>query len=416
MPGPPPLCCPAHSSEAPEEAGQDGREPEAGRWLGDLKTCFLLDLGWALRFEITRSQLKGRGGWRMPLAFAAAAGLEDGERRVFTPVGESRRDPILLSREGGACVGGSIDEVLRAIGAEEGDVAFLAVRARTYSLTLRRQSELSDADPLSRLLWSCGLDPADDLTRAAPWPRLTRAVGASGSSREDLRRAVLRRKDEVMLGLIEDLERRVGRAAPRPRPGLWACRMAMTHERDALTVLGADGSARTALGVVDTSGQPPRGLIVSEGGLVWLHRAVIGESDEVSAVIRDAPRGLVPAAHKPAWVRWLRAEHGARRAGLLGTAWELRPSGETWWVGAVEHEDLVDALEAVALETEEVPPEAERPPSVPYPRSAVAFGRAVDEARRGGLESLSGHRLHGFAALYVRGREVTGASLMDVLV
>jgi hypothetical protein len=414
--GRPPLSCPHHAATAnSQQVRRPARQP-GGRWLGELRTCFLLEDGWAFRFEINRFHLRGRAGsWKPPLAFAEALGIADGESLFFEPAEPFGSEEVALSRTQGKCLGGPIDAPLHALGAAEGDIAFLSVRSGAYTLRLRRLSELTDDDALGRLLWSCGLDPGDETTRSAPWARLTRALGGTGTTREDCRMALLRRGDESLRALLEELDRGVARAPTQPWPEGWAARMPMSHDRSTLTLLGTDGSVRVALGVIDTSGQPPRGFTVSDGGLVWIHHHVAVEPDELAGILREAPRGLVPGAHKSTWVRWLRAEHAARRAALLGTGWEIWRTHDAWWIGAEPHPDLSSALETTAVETDEVPPAPATAPTRPYPRGAVAFSRALDDATRQGLESLGGHQLHGFVATYSTGRELTGAGLMDVL-
>ena len=413
--GRPPRSCPHHTAAVDSPSMRPRTRGPGGRWLGELRTCFLLEDGWAFRFEVNRFHLKGRAGsWRPPLAFAEALGIADDESVFFEAAEPSGSEEVALSRTRGSCLGGPIDGALHALGAAEGDIGFFSVRSGSYTHRLRRRSELTD-DALGRLLWACGLDPSDETARSAPWPRLTRALGGSGTSREDCRLALLRRGDEALLALLEELDRGVTRALSQPWPEGWAARMAMSHDPSTLSLLGTDGSVRVALGVLDTSGQPPRGFTVSDGGLVWMHHHVAVEPDELAAVLREAPRGLVPGAHKLNWVRWLRAEHAARRAALFGTGWEIRRIHQAWSIGAEPHPDLASALETTAVETDDVPPAPAAAPARPYPRSAVAFSRALDDAARQGLESLRGHQFHGFVATYSTGRELTGASLMDVL-
>lgn len=406
--GRPPTSCPEHSTE---------RRPAARaahtRWIGDLKTCFLLEEGWAFKLHVNRYQLKGRAGWRMPLSLAESLGLADEETRMLKPMRPDLIQEISLTRRAGALIGGPIDVPLHRLGAIDGDLAFFCIRGDHYDFILRAQRDVHDADALGKLLWSCGLDQTDETLRHSPWRQLARALGGEARGREEVRRRLHVRRDDELLGLLEVIETEGAVRAPGWIES-WACRATpLPHER--LFVLeGGEHGVRVAVGVIDTSGQPPRDLVQSQGGLLWLDQPAGFDAEEVEKLLKSPPSGLVAAARRPEWTRWLLAEHIARRAALSGSAWSIEANGRDWNAFGERHAELVEALESLERDGQgdvAVPAAHLRQP---YPRSALAFQRALDAARRKGLAEIRADPRCGLVARYNSGYEAVGASLMDV--
>jgi len=408
-PGRLPSSCPDHP--ATNRAARAGRHL---RWIGDLKTCFLLDMGWAFRISVNRFQLKGRGGWRMPLSLAESLGLSEGETRQLKPMNSELVQEVELARRANALFGGPIDLPLRRLDATEGDYAFFCLRGDRYDFVLRSERELDGADSLETLLWCCGLDIHDDAVRHSPWRHLARVLGGEAGGREEVRRRLQARRDTQLLTLLEIVE---AEGAVR-NPGwidAWACRAPILPDEHYFVLEGVDHGVRVAVGVVDTSGQPPRGLVRSKGGLLWLDQPGGLDLDEVKRLVSSPPSGLVAAARRSAWSRWLRAEHIARRAALAHVLWTVEPKPDGWWVAGIVYDDLIQALEAAGAGAFADVRAPAVQPRKPYARSVVAFRRTLDAAIRGRLSSIRGDAGFGFAASYASGREAVGASLMDVL-
>lgn len=407
--GRPPTSCPEHAKQ-PLPAPRAGRT----RWIGDLKTCFLLEEGWAFGLHVNRFQLKGRAGWRMPLSLAESLGLADGETRSLKPMKRELINEISLTRRSGALIGGPIDVPLHQLGAVDGDYAFFCVRGNRYDFVLRARREVRDADPLGKLLWSCGLDHRDDTIRHSPWRYLARSLGGESRGREEVRRRLQVRRDDELLSLLEVVEAEGGIRTPGWIEA-WAYRaVPVPHER-VFALEGGEHGVRVAVGVVDTSGQPPPSLVASDGGLLWLDQPAGLDYEEVEALLNAPPDGLVPAARRSEWSRWLRAEHVARRAALVGCGWSVQPNGRGWSTSGNVHDRLVEAFETLEDRSQGDAGLPSPPIRQAYPRSAVAFQRAVDAAARRRLDVIRGDAKCGFVAAYGTGREMVGASLMDVL-
>jgi hypothetical protein len=407
--GRPPTSCPEHSNQRVPAA-----RAARTRWIGDLKTCFLLEEGWAFRLHVNRFQLKGRAGWRMPLSLAESLGLSDGETRSLKPMNPELIQEISLTRRSGALIGGPIDVPLHRVGAVEGDYAFFCIRGDRYDFVLRARSELREADALGTLLWSCGLDQRDETLRHSPWRHLARSLGGESRGREEIRRRLHARRDDELLSLLEAVEAEGGVRLPGWIEG-WAYRAAPLPHEQLLVLEGGEHGVRVAVGVVDTSGQPPPGLIPSDGGVLWLDQPAGFEYEEVEALLNAPPDGLVPAARRSEWSRWMRAEHVARRAALVGSDWSVKPNGQGWSTSGDAHDRLVEALESLEDPRHGDAAVPAAPIRQTYPRSAVAFQRAVEAAIRKRLALIRADATRGFVAAYGSGREVVGASLMDVL-
>jgi hypothetical protein len=350
----------------------------------------------------------------MPLSLAESLGLADGETRSLMPINPELVQEISLTRRAGALLGGPIDVPLHRLGAIDGDYAFFCVRGDRYDFVLRPRRELRDADALGKLLWSCGLDHRDDTLRHSPWRYVARSLGGESRGRDEVRRRLEVRRDDELLTLLKLVETEGGVRSPGWIEG-WAYRAApLAHERF-FALEGGEHGVRVAVGVVDTSGQPPRGLVGSDGGLLWLDQPAGFDSEEVEALLASAPSGLVAAARRAEWSRWMRAEHVARRAALAGMEWLVEPSGPEWIIGGNIHARLVEALESLHSDHQE----AVDPPAVPirrpYPRSTLAFQRTLDAALRRRLAFIRGDPRSGFVAAYGSGQENCGASVMDVL-
>lgn len=387
------------------------------RWVGDLKTCFLLQDGWAFRFEVTYFHLDDRGGWRFPLTYAEHVGLCESEERFLTLASGALEARTWIVRYGSQCSGGPIAEALHSLGADEGDLAFFWVRGNRYGISLRRRSELLSADPLTTLTSSCGLDPADARTKSDPWPLLSRALGGAGGGREEVRRRLAVRRDDKLAAIVDSLARG-GATAPEqvgePWPPGWPYRMPEAQAEPYFSLIGGDGTLRTAVGVLDGSNQPPRDLLLSEGNLLWRAHEAAADSGEISELLQRPPRGLAPAASRGAWVRLMRAEHVARRAALAGFDWTVSWQNGKWRAAEASYEALADALAAVGDSGSGVVAVPTARVRTPYPRSAVAVRHAFDDAIQAGLHTI-GADPAGFRADY-GGAIVTGASLHEIAI
>ena len=403
--GPQPASCPEHTARSAPARG--------GWWIGDLKRCFLLDTGWSFRVPVNRFLLAGRA-WPIPVTVAEAIGLHGPGSLILRPV-ESGADPdVTVSRTASACHVGAIDRPLRRLGAVEEDVAFFCYRERRYDVLLRRHRELDEADALGRLLWTCGMEPSDDRYRHEPWHCLARALGATGATREAVRRRLDARRDHGLLELLASVQPGRGSLSPRGWPEGWQYVCPLDEEWEGFALLGSDGRRRVAAGVIDVSGQPDDGLVVTDGGLAWVEDDQSGDVDGSVRAGRESLRGLIPAARKPAWSRWLYAEHRLRVAGLSGSSWSVSRGARGWLVDGVDSDSLLAALERLAPRDAVPDPPAE-PAREPYPRSALAFERALADAETRGLMMLSADPRSGIRGSYASGREMTGSALLDVL-
>jgi hypothetical protein len=181
-----------------------------------------------------------------------------------------------------------------------------------------------------------------------------------------------------------------------------------------MVVDSGDGRRRVLLGVLDARNQPPRGLVLTDGGLLWMEGHGLDTSD-VEDVLAAPPVGLIPSARRKGWCRWLRAEHALRRCALHGVDWQIRKTNDGWHTSSGSVFDtLIDALE----ETMQEVPDGGRPPAMPirsaYPRSAGAFRALAEEAVSRGLQALGADRDSGFRATFAGG-DVLAASLHESL-
>lgn len=214
--------------------------------------------------------------------------------------------------------------------------------------------------------------------------------------------------------LLDEIDRSVGLVLPRWIEG-WSYRAPLVTATIFLALEGGAHGVRVAVGVTDTSGQPPRDLSQSDGGLLWLDQPEGFDPDEVERTLHVPPRGLVAAAKRAEWSRWLRAEHTARRAALSGARWRVAlDSNGNWRLDRTSGGSLVEALE----ELDSNPASSAALPAARvrrhYPRSSLAFQRALDAAVRRGLLSIEAHPTMGFRATYESGSEALGASLADI--
>jgi hypothetical protein len=372
----------------------------------------LLEEGWAFRVLVNRFHLKGRDGWRMPAALADSIGLVAEETRWFSPMQPELLQEVALTRQAGALVGSPIDVPLGRLGARAGDYVFFCVRGDEYGLILRARSEVHGADALGELLWSCGLDHQDEMMRYSPWRHLARALGGEARGRDEVRRRLERRRDPERIALLELVDARTGSGGWSD--GWWYRSPALPFD-EFFVVEGGEHGVRVAVGVADASGQPPRGLIQTNGGLLWLDQADGLDQEEAERLLREPPAGLVPAARRTDWNRWLHAEHVARRAGLAGAEWSVVTRANGWEIADQHCDGLVDALQKVlqANDWDVVSPRF--PIRESYPRSPLAFDRLAEAAVRRGLVAIRGEQQSGFVAVYGAGREVFGASVVDVL-
>ena len=409
-----PTSCPStRGAIAAKTVSTKGRR----RWIGDLRTCFLHDPGWVFRLEVNRFQLRGREGWRLPLTFADYCGLGDFEHRVLRPSQTNLSHEIWIERRFTACVAGPIDGPLRSLGATSGDLAFFHVRGDCYAMNLRPRDELHDDGPLRTLLWSCGLDPNDPEVITEPWVRLARALGGSGTGRDEVRQRLETRGDDSLLGLLEETSRGATGYDDDARaawPEGWQYRLPAADLTSFPALRGRDQSIRVALGVLDATNRPPRELILEDGNILWLQQSPIADPDDLLEMLRVPPRGLVPAAHREGWARILRAEHAARRRALAGDEWAVAVSESRWEIGGRPYGSLVDALDSLRDTEDELVPAPAKGVQSPYPRSAVALRRFAEEAVQAGLKAIVADPTFGFRGEYV-GQDVTGAALHEIL-
>ena len=417
-----PRSCPEHASSAfpggrlGDKQTVSARRPSRTQWVGDLKTCFLLDLGWTFRIRVNYFLIENKGGWRLPLSFAEQLAIQNGEERTLNPIDPILGQPLHLQRLGSALSGGPIATALEVLEAEEGDLLFVGVRDGRYGLVLRSTEEVPVADPLGRLLWSCGLPPRDPEVRRSAWRRLGLALGGTGNGIADVRRRLEKRRDPESLELVDEIERgALITADGDPWPSGWEYTAPLIDSTTLFALAGDDGSARVALGVTDATRQPPRDTIPTPGGLCWLDQPSGFDEAAVRRRLRDAGRGLIPAAQRAAWSDWLRAEHAARRAALAGNAWSIRCTSSDMWSsdmgGALGPRE---ALQAVGLADTRAPGAPVVRVNGQYPRSAAAFAVVLDTAHRRGVRELHGDPQRGFRTIYEGGRERAGCALHDV--
>jgi hypothetical protein len=336
-------------------------------------------------------------------------GLADGEDRELRL--SDLAEALTLSRRGDHCSGTPIDAALRALHAREGDLLFLRVRGSEARLILRRRRELSDGNPLSELLWSCGLDPTDEPLRREPWPRLGRALGGSTDGRDEVRHRLIVRGDERLLALLENskaVRLAVSDDSWWPYTG-WLVQDA----RPAVVLDGEDGRRRVLLGVLDASNRPPRELTLTDGGLLWVETPTVGA--EVSSLLSAPPEGLIPSGRRAGWCRWLRTEHILRLRALCDTEWWVERTTDGWNTQkGVVYGALLDVLDLAFEEATGEP----RPPasriSRPYPRTAGAFRALAEDAVKRGLRALRADPDSGFRAVY-GDDELSAASLHECL-
>jgi hypothetical protein len=111
-------------------------------------------------------------------------------------------------------------------------------------------------------------------------------------------------------------------------------------------------------------------------------------------------------------LRWLRAAQVARRAAFSGSAWWIEANGRRWSTAREAHAELVEALESLEEDGEGdvgVPAAHVR---WPYPRSPLAFQRALDAARRRRLAVIRADPRCGFVAVYSSGNKTVRDDLM----
>lgn len=416
-PGRIPASCSEHARSATSAAEESSTlATTRTRWLGDLKTCFLLERGWSFRLQVNEYLLDNKGGWRMPLSLAEALAMSSGEARELEPNHPGLGQTLEIYRRADALIGGPLGQALEGIAAEYGDLVFVALGARTYELVRRPRGEVGDGDPLGQMLWSCGLDPTNVSHRTSAWRRLGRVLGGSTEGRTEVRQRLQKRHDDTLLSLLDEIERSgLDRIESEPWAPGWQYKYEGLKEPTVHALRASDGSVRVAVGVVDTSGQPPRGLLTTDGGLCWLHQDAGFHDGELQRILKAPPRGLIPAAQRPAWVLWMRAEHAARRSALAGVEWSVRRQADLWVHEATGGTRLVEALTRVASADEPGPRMPESRVARGYPRSAVAFQRALDGAVLAGLQYVRADPLHGFRGVFAAGADKFGAALLDIL-
>jgi hypothetical protein len=296
----------------------------------------------------------------------------------------------------------------------DGDVAFFCFRETRYEVLLRRRRELEDSDAVGRLLWSCGMDPADGRNRRDLWHRVGAALGASGPSPDNVRRRLGARRDRELLELVALAEAATSGSASRVWPDGWQYVVPLDDRDASFALLAGNGDRRVAVGVVDVSGQPDETLIVTDGGLAWVEDDATRSTDARTATGAQLSRGLIPAARRPEWNRWLRAEHRLRLTGLSGLAFAVARDSRGWWPDGTRYDSPLGVLDKLDPPREAILNRPREPARMRYPRSAFAFDRALASAESRGLVMLSADPRSGILATYDDGREITGSTLLDV--
>jgi hypothetical protein len=374
---------------------------------GDTPECFLFERGWAVRLEVDEALLGG-GRWEVPPPLAEALGFRGGVLKQLAAA-DSADPAIVIDGKVWRTHAGSLESALKRVGAAEGDLVFVLLGADTYDVLLRPAQELDD-DALTGLLWNCGLDPHDSAIRRHPWRPLAKVLGGSGSGRDEVTARLAKRGQRDLLQLLEAATRPNRARSAAVWPPKWFWTLPLADDGSSYAVVASDGSIRVAIGVAGPGTHIPAALLVTEGGLVWNEHGAGG----AEAALERLPADIVPAGSNSNWVRWTRAEHGARLAALAGTGWEILVDGTGWHLGGERFASFLEALEGVGSNLRvEVTPSGRSGRF--YPRSALAFERAVRSAVARGLRAVSGESTEGFVATFDSGTTDNGLTLLDAL-
>ena len=391
------------------------------RDFAKLRSVFLLGAGWSYRIKITYDIIEGYDPTLIQ-SYADYLGLDPRSDRTYRAADQGL-PPITVSRRrhGGrneAWISG-LDAVVDALRLATGDYLFVTFQRDTYTAYPRRWEELGSSDPLGELLWSCGLDPRDDQTRKRPWARLARVLGKEGSSREDVRAALLNRRDQYRLDLLDEAQPD-SEVVILPWPAAW--RFVAPQAADDLFKLANPGSYRIAVGWAnpqDLTG--PQHWVVSSDGIIWIQvEAKNGEvptaDGELQKLIDSPPPGVIAVPHE--WVQWAKAEHNACRLAVVdGVGWTLMRTTGGWMSDDGPTADsLLSALESLPRSNRlavdvDVPDHA-----IPqYPRRALDFKLAERQAVRRGITALRGVPGLGLQGEFSDGRRRTGLAVVQAL-
>jgi hypothetical protein len=217
------------------------------------------------------------------------------------------------------------------------------------------------------------------------------------------------RGDQVALGLLQRIRQSV--SAPEIE---WADSWEYVSELDPkesrFAVRSCDGAIRLAAGTAIRGSALPWESIIDNRGLVW----VDNELGEPAIESLAGVNGFVLSALEPAWVRWARAEHHARRASLSGIEWVLERKGDGWVFGEYFVPDLLVGLESIAAASSVQAPRASKQ-SAAFPSNAFAFRRLVRLLIRDGLVVLRSDNELGFIADFDRWPNRRGVGLADLV-
>jgi hypothetical protein len=357
------------------------------QWVGDLGNCFLHNEGWALRLYVDDDLLSG-GSWEVPFSLADATGIRQGAWQIPWREDESVR--LTITRDELRCTCSSLEQVLSAQNTRRQDRVFVELHTSWFALT-RQGPANPDGDPLDELFASAGINQRG--TESKWWSELSRALGGpSDGGRNEVEERLRERGDQVALGLLHHV--RQSASPPESEwPASWEYVSELDPNESCFAIRSGDGAIRVAAGTAIRGSALPWDSIIDRRGLVWvdneLGEPAIGSLTEIN--------GFVLSAQEPAWVRWARAEHHARRASLGGIEWVLERGGDNWLFGEYPVPDLLDGLESIpAASSVQVTRTSKQ--SAAFPSSAFAFRRIVRLLIRDGLVALRSDNELGFIA------------------
>jgi hypothetical protein len=353
-------------------------------WVGDLGNCFLHADSWALRLYIDDGLLSGEE-WDVPLSLADAVGIHEGVSAI--PWRADHDVSLTLERGSASCTASPLKQVLERTGVGPGDRAFVELHSSWFDIDRYPQAS-AEGEPLSELLASAGLPQS--LLGERAWNALSRALGGSSDgSREEVEERIRQRGDQVALGLLQRLrtyEQSRARTAEWA-DSWWLYAPLVAHDGQApmlYAVQNEQSEPRVAVGVALRGAALPPDAVVDQMGRVWTAAA-----NELSVVSKL--RGLdavVLTGTDPAWAKWARAEHHARRTSL-GSSWEIRPASGDWELDGESFPDLCAALNATSGTHSDDEPRYETS-TVSYPNSGYAFRRVVSDILRDKVVAIRG--------------------------
>ena len=389
------------------------------RDFSKLRSVFLLDTGWSYRIMVTNEIMDGYDPTLIQ-SYCDYLGLEAGSDKTYKSSDE-RLPSITVSRRKHAkrheaWISG-LDGVFDELGLEAGDYVFISFQRDVFTIYVRRYQELTDRSVLGELLWSCGLDPHDEQLRVRPWDRLARVLGMEGSSREQVRSALLTRGDSYRLDLLDNA-RADSQVVAKPWPSTWRF-LSPKSPGPLLKLMNAE-DIRVAIGWANAQNLTgPQRWVTSPDGVVWAQFEV-GDRDglptdqAIRQLIERPPSGMTAVTDE--WIRWACAEHNACRLALVDQVeWVLTLTSDGWtYDGNPASDSLLAALEKL--------PQSAKPArdlhfpdhAIPqYPRRGLDFRLAERQATRLGLVVLRGIQDVGIRGEFTDGRHSEGLTLVQ---